>query len=97
MSQLTLPWGETRPIEHLERFSVDTMYLTAEYYVDIPTCNLVVVHSKDFILEDDNETFVVRSCSVRYIEEWPEDNDPDLEQKWQDFMLVEETEIPRES
>jgi hypothetical protein len=94
--KLKLPWNEVLDIEDLEHFSLDVMSMTAEYYVELPTCTLLVVRSSDFILEDDNDTIVVRSCSVRFIEEWPEDDDPDIEQKWQDFILVEEKEITDE-
>jgi hypothetical protein len=96
LPKLILPWGEQLNVEDMERFSLDVMSFTGEYYVDLPTCQLLVVTSDDFKLDPDSQTITVKSCKVRFIEVWPEEDVDDLEQKWQDFMFVESRPIPRD-
>ena len=90
MSKLRLPWGEELVIEEdIEHLSMDVMGLTAEYYVDSPlmNCQKIIVRSQDFLTVE-GDTIIVRACSVSFIEIWSdEEEDPEFEKKWQDFML----------
>lgn len=97
MSQLRLPWGEERHIEtDIEQFHLDTMSMTAMYYIDCPDPTLVVVRSDDFRLTEDNETFIVKSCKVTLTDAWAEEEDEDrIEQIWADFILLDDTIPPR--
>ena len=90
MSKLRLPWGEELTIEEdIERLSMDTFGLTAEYYVDSPllSSQKIIVRSRDFLTVE-GDTIIVRACSVSFIELWiDDDDDPEFDQKWHDFML----------
>jgi hypothetical protein len=91
-----LPWGEERHVEtDVEQFSLDTMSMTAMYYIDCPDPTLVVVKSEDFQLVED-DTFVVRSCKVTLTDAWDEEEDEDrIEQIWKDFILLDDSIPPR--
>jgi hypothetical protein len=87
LPKLMLPWGEEIHVENMEQFTLDIMMLTAEYRITQPDTRLVVVTSSDFILEDDDETFNVRTCTIRVIVEWEEDKE--LDAKWEDFTSID--------
>lgn len=96
MTKIRLPWGEERHVEtDVEQFSLDTMSMTAMYYIDCPDPTLVVVKSEDFQLVED-DTFVVRSCKVTLTDAWDEEEDEDrIEQIWKDFILLDDSIPPR--
>jgi len=92
--KLRLPWGEELSIEQdIEQFHLDIMRMTAEYYTDINgDSTLIVVTSEDFQLAEDDDTIVVKSAKVRFIEVWPEEEDTEeVEQVWRDFMLDDDS------
>jgi len=96
VTKIRLPWGEERHVEtDVEQFSLDTMSMTAMYYIDCPDPTLVVVKSEDFQLVED-DTFVVRSCKVTLTDAWDEEEDEDrIEQIWKDFILLDDSIPPR--
>lgn len=97
MSKLKLPWNEELCIEtDVEQFHLDTMSMTAMFYIDCPDSTLVIVRSDDFKLAEDNETFIIKSCKVTLTDAWAEEEDDErLEQIWADFILLDDTIPPR--